>query len=106
MHPDGTNYRRLASMYGTVSQSRRRLGTNKDPSTQKRTTNKLSEELKLEFHAAVEEIEQLSFRRSLSESTVGSLWEVVDEHPNGSRYWRALGDEYGIEVYMLHAPLN
>lgn len=104
MHPDGTNFRRLVSLYGTVQS--RRLGGHKDQSTRKRIFSKLPEELKSEFNEAVEEIEQLSFRRSLSENPVGSLWQLVDEHQKGSRYWRALGEEYGIEVYMLHAPLN
>lgn len=101
MHPDETNYRRLASLYGTVQ--RRRLGS-LTRSTTKREHKPLSEDLRAEYKEAVAQIEQLSFRRALAENAAGSYWQLVEDHPNGSRYRRALGDEYIIEAHLLHVP--
>lgn len=100
MHPDETNFRRLASVYGTVNRRRRRLGKHNDIESRRA----LSEDLQQEYEEAVAEIEQLPVRRMLSQYGFSKYtqWELVHEHPRGSSYERRLGDDYYIQAHLLH----
>lgn len=103
--PGTVNYKRLASMYGTVDGSRRlRRERSSSRSSDRRI---LSEDLRLEYHEAIAEIEQLAVRRGLREGDLASLWEMIEDSPRGSSYARSLGDDFEIQVYVLHTlPKN
>ena len=112
LHPGKINYKRLASMYGIVG-SRRQLRQEKsnsadDAASSSNRWRMLSDDLKLEFEAAIAEIEQHEFRRALTEgSTMETKWILLDYHPSGSSYSRPLGEDLEIQVHMLHPfPAN
>jgi hypothetical protein len=103
MHPDESNYKRLASLYGTVG--RRRLGNSKE--TRRTDRRRLPEDLRNVYEDTVAEIELLSTRRSLSTNAAGSHWVLEEDTSHGSKYSRYLGEDYSIEVHLLHTqPLN
>jgi len=112
MHPDETNYRRLASLYGIVS--KRRLGRSliekqKRHNEAKPLARVLSEDLELEYESAVAELEQLPHRRGLAEEIIkDSQWRVLSEYEGRASYSRKLGDNYIIEAHVLHtlSPKN
>ena len=112
MHPDETNYRRLASLYGIVS--KRRLGRSliekqKRHNEAKPLARVLSEDLELEYESAVAELEQLQHRRGLAEEIIkDSQWRVLSEYEGRASYSRKLGDNYIIEAHVLHtlSPKN
>jgi len=106
MHPDESNYNRLASVYGTVS--RRRLGRslfkqqNRDDDG-KPLARVLSEDLELEYESAVAELEQLQHRRGLAEDTIEDTeWRVLSKSEGGASYSRKLGEQFVIEAHVLH----
>jgi hypothetical protein len=102
MHPDSSNYNRLASIYGTVGGRRRHLGERRRRGPLRAPV--LTEDLREEYVNAVAEIEQLSVRRALSESgeSGNTQWKLLKEHPRGSTYERPLGTKYRIQSNLLH----
>lgn len=108
MHPDETNYRRLASLYGTVGRRRLGRGLNKNGAGRMSSTDRrirlLSDDLEREYEEAVAEIEQqLVTGRSLSENSAeDSQWVLEEDHTYGSKYTRSLGEDYMIDAHLLH----
>lgn len=106
MHPDETNYNRLASLYGTVG--RRALRVTK-PRKSSRPTRHLTAELRQEYQSAVAEFSQVHAHRVLSEKEDQFLWNpkqvgwrLTQEHSGGAIFSRQLGTDHTIEVHLLH----
>jgi len=98
MHPDETNYNRLAELYGTVN-DRRMLSLRQQTVDTITNSRKLSEERQL----AHLELTGISHWRELVEEK-GS-WSILDEHKKGVSLERRLNndDDYVLQVHMLLA---
>jgi len=102
LHPDESNYNRLASIYGQVAGRRRRLG--RRPHRKRHIGQVLTEDLRQEYAIAMAEIEQPSVRRALSESGVSEhgRWKLKESLSKGSVYERPLGTKFRIHAHVLH----
>jgi hypothetical protein len=102
LHPDESNYNRLASIYGVVANRRRRLG--RRPQRKRRSGQILTEEVRQEYAMAMAEIEQVSVRRVLSESGVSKHghWKLIENHSSGSVYERPIGTKLRVYAHVLH----
>ena len=102
LHPDGSNFNRLESIYGQVAGRRRRLG--RRPQRKRQGKQVLTEELRQEYAMAMAEIEQPSLRRALSESRVSEhgRWKLIESLSKGSVYERPLGTKFRIQAHVMH----
>jgi len=109
MHPDESNYNRLAELYGTVADNifnkrRRRAAALRHSSLLSTHSRKL---LKEEHKIAQLELEESSSWEELMEQE-NSLWSILHQHEKGVSVQRQLRlidnpneDEYVLEVHML-----
>jgi hypothetical protein len=91
MHPDASNYNRLASLYGTVSNRR---GMRQLTSSRHLVSTPL--EVKERCSEAME-----TFHRERTIAEHPSDWRVLRAHASGASYVRNLGDDYELTVHVL-----
>eukprot|EP00339_Tiarina_fusa_P027688 CAMPEP_0117021000 /NCGR_PEP_ID=MMETSP0472-20121206/15892_1 /TAXON_ID=693140 ORGANISM="Tiarina fusus, Strain LIS" /NCGR_SAMPLE_ID=MMETSP0472 /ASSEMBLY_ACC=CAM_ASM_000603 /LENGTH=330 /DNA_ID=CAMNT_0004726355 /DNA_START=118 /DNA_END=1110 /DNA_ORIENTATION=+ len=91
LHPDSSNYNRLASLYGTVSNRRtlrERVSSERVESTPFEVKEQYGEAVSV-FH-----VERMTAERP-------SGWRVLQEHHRGASYARNLGEDYELTVHVL-----
>jgi hypothetical protein len=100
MHPDESNYNRLATLYGTVD-GRRRFTRAREGGAKKLSA--MSKEAKELYAEAIE----IFHREGATSFEYPSEWRVLQEHPRGGSYSRKLTEEYELTVHLLAAiPAN
>ena len=93
LHPDETNFKRLAEVYGTVN---RRLAT-KEKSLHGRKS--YSPEFMAKYDAAMAELEH-ALKEPRKRKKSG--WRCLKEHSHGADYIRRLDEKYTLKVQMLY----
>jgi hypothetical protein len=95
LHPGAINYARLVSLYGTVTDRRRRL---KGGGGLYNVTTEIPRLAELE--------QELSTMNNGSERLKwhGAQWRLLSAHPRGQRFSRKLGNEFKIQVNVILVP--
>ena len=93
MHPDESNYRRLASIYGTVGGGGRKLLRENDHNDSKRQP--FSREVLAEYRRAMKELHDYDGNQPTS-------WTMVETHERGRSYHRYLGEDHQVQIHALH----
>jgi len=105
LHPDDTNYARLASLYG---QARRYLTTGRSWSLQSITNVRIPSEtppiVLSNYERAISNLERemlIQSRDGARRALSVSGWRLLEAHPRGNKYATYLGEGYTLEVHML-----
>jgi len=126
LHPDETNYNRLASFYGTVDGQdrdsfmgvRRRSANAWYDNISKQTDTIFSGKLKDKYKTAMSELEDELRQQVLSNSNTTSVvsirnsenvsrrWRLLKEHPLGGEYSRRLNKKYSLKAHVLYPHSN
>lgn len=101
LHPDESNFLRLADLYGVVEGGRRNLKGSSSSSGLLRHL-RYSPKMHEVYNSVMADLHEQ--RPGADDDIEKKGWRVLHYHPNGATYSRDLGSGISVEVHMLFTP--